>query len=139
MQRPVLKFRQSSIISQKPGYSSENWKLSQAPTTIEFNIFCWNPSHVFYLTRTIKWCLGFFFILFISWVIDKTCFCKCVETRSFFILALASRKRVQNFNKNYKTLWWLKLVKVFSFSVKIHGFFKTIDLCLNFCVGLCIT
>ena len=27
MQNSILKFRQSSIISKKPGYLSENWKI----------------------------------------------------------------------------------------------------------------
>ena len=42
MQNPIPKFRQISIIPQKPGQLSENWKPWQAPTTREFDIFCWN-------------------------------------------------------------------------------------------------
>ena len=30
------------------------WKLWQAPTTIEFNIFCWNVARVSYLQRLQK-------------------------------------------------------------------------------------
>ena len=60
MQNPILQFRQSSFISGKPGYSSENWKLRQVPTTIEFNILCWNFAHVSVLPMPTKVCLGFF-------------------------------------------------------------------------------
>ena len=43
MQSPLVKFRQSSIISVKPCYLSEKLKNRQAPTAIEFNdFFCWN-------------------------------------------------------------------------------------------------
>ena len=38
----------------------KNWKLWQAPTTQEFNIFCWNFAHVSYLPMSTKGCLGFY-------------------------------------------------------------------------------
>ena len=40
MENPIPKLRQSSVISKKPGFFSENLKAWRAPTTIEFNIFC---------------------------------------------------------------------------------------------------
>ena len=53
------------------------WKLWRAPTTLQFNIFCWNFVHVSYLPMSTKECEGF--ILF--WLdlelfakIKKTCF-----------------------------------------------------------------
>ena len=52
---------------------------------------------------------------------------------------LVSRKRVQNFNKNYQSRWQLELVKIFNFSDKIPGFSKTMKLCLNFHTVFCIT
>ena len=48
------RFRQSSIIFEKPGYFSENLKLWRSPTTIEFNIFCLNFAHVPYLSVSTK-------------------------------------------------------------------------------------
>ena len=39
MQNPVLKFRQSSFISEKPGYLSEKLKTLKAPTVVKLNIF----------------------------------------------------------------------------------------------------
>ena len=39
MQDPLPKFWQRWIISEKPGYLSESWKLRRAPTTLKFNIF----------------------------------------------------------------------------------------------------
>ena len=35
------------------------WKLWQAPTTTQFNIFCWNFAHVSYLTMSTKGFSGF--------------------------------------------------------------------------------
>ena len=60
MQNPIFKFRQSSCISEKPGYFYENWKLWQAPTNIEINPFCWNFAHLFILRMSTKGCVGFF-------------------------------------------------------------------------------
>ena len=82
MQNPPLKFRQSSIVSKKPGYLSENWKLWWASTTTEFNIFSWIFAHVSYLPISAKGWSEFF--LFWSWDIDKPGFCDFVETRSFW-------------------------------------------------------
>ena len=41
----------------------KNWKLWQAPTTIKFNIFCWDFARVSYLTMSTKGCLGFFYFV----------------------------------------------------------------------------
>ena len=57
MENPIPKLRQTSIISKKPGFLSKKLK---APTTMEFNIFCWNFAHVFYLVMFTKACVEFF-------------------------------------------------------------------------------
>ena len=36
------------------------WKLWQAPTTLQLNIFCWNFAYVSYLPPSTKECLRFF-------------------------------------------------------------------------------
>ena len=47
MQSPVSEFRQSSIISEKPGYFSEKFKaLASFNCYIEFNIISYNFAHV---------------------------------------------------------------------------------------------
>ena len=65
----------------------KNWKLWRAPTTIKFDIFCWNFAHVFYLTMSTKGC-SIFFILFRSWVINNNVKNEYVETRSFWFLQI---------------------------------------------------
>ena len=60
MQNPILKFRQSSFISEKPGYFPEKLKTWRAPTTIEFHIFCWNFAHVSISSMYAKGWKGFF-------------------------------------------------------------------------------
>ena len=60
MQNPMEKFRQSSIIFKKLGFLSENWKLWRAPTTVDFNILCWNFAHVPFSSTSTKECVGFF-------------------------------------------------------------------------------
>ena len=68
MQNPIQKFRQSSVFFEKQVFCIKNWKLWPAPTTIDFNIFCWTFAHVLYLPVSTKECGGFF-ILFRTWVI----------------------------------------------------------------------
>ena len=60
MQNPIQKFRQSSIVSEKPGILSEKLKFWRAPTTTDFNNFCWNFTSVPYLPMSTKGCTGFF-------------------------------------------------------------------------------
>ena len=59
------------LFSKNQVFCLKNWKLWRAPTTTEFNIFCWNFAHVSYLLMSTKGCSGFFKILFRSWVICK--------------------------------------------------------------------
>ena len=81
----------------------KNRKLWGAPTTIKFNIFCWNFAHVSYLTMSTKMCwewfyfcldlellimLGIFLILFRSWVVNNNVKNECVGTRSFWCLQI---------------------------------------------------
>ena len=58
MQNPILKFRQSSIISEKPGYLSEKLETLMSSNQ-EFNIFS-EILHVSDLTVSTKGCLRFF-------------------------------------------------------------------------------
>ena len=60
MQNPMQKYRQSSNVFEKPGILSKNWKFWRAPTTIEFNNFCWNFAHIFYISMPARGCSGFF-------------------------------------------------------------------------------
>ena len=62
MQSLMQKFRQSSLLfSRNQLFCLKNWKLSRAPTTIEFNIFCWNFPELSYLPMSTKECSGFFY------------------------------------------------------------------------------
>ena len=87
MQNSLLKFRKSSIISQKTGYLSVKLK-----TTIKFNIFCWNFAHV-RTYQNLQNGVQEFFNFFRSWVVDEPCFC---ETRPFLILANNFKRFKQN-------------------------------------------
>ena len=70
MQNAIQKFRQSSIVFEKPDILSENLKTLTSPNYPTVNIFCWNFAHVFYLPLSKKGYMVFF-ILFRSWVICK--------------------------------------------------------------------
>ena len=71
MQNPMEKFRQSSIVFEKPAILSENLKILTSSNYPTIQYFFWNFAHVSYLPISTKGCLGFFLILFRSWVICK--------------------------------------------------------------------
>ena len=79
MQNTIQKFRQSSIVFEKPGTLSEN--LKTLTSSLQFNIFCWNFAHVFYLPMSTKTFAGFFLFFYRSWVICK------LERLGFYTLA----------------------------------------------------
>ena len=60
MQNIIQKFRQISIVFEKPGILSENLKTLTTSNILQFNIFCWNFAHAFYLPMSTKGCVGFF-------------------------------------------------------------------------------
>ena len=118
MQNPIQKFRQSSIVFEKPGILSENLKTltnSNQPTVQYFLLKRWAR---FLLTDVYKRVCGFYLDLELFAKIKKD----LVSTHSFFTLllitqdlnkikkiphtllqTLLSRKRVQNFSKNWSS------------------------------------
>ena len=62
MQNPIPKLWQAFIISKEPVFLSEKLK-TWASATIEFNNFCWNFAHVFYLAMSTKNFGGFFYFV----------------------------------------------------------------------------
>ena len=96
------------------------WNLWRAPTTLQFNIFCWNFGYISYLPMSTKglvelslFCLGLELYAKIkkTWcvhtrflhVINNSRFNKIkkIPNTLFSILLSRSRKRVQNFSKKY--------------------------------------
>ena len=71
MQNPTQKFRQCSIVFEKPGILPENLKTltSSNYPTVQTSNFCSNFAHFSYLPMSAKACAGFF--LFRFWVIYK--------------------------------------------------------------------
>ena len=62
MQNTIQKFRQSSVVFEKPGI----WKLEnfdELQLSYSLNIFCWNLAHVFYLPLSTKGYVGFFYFV----------------------------------------------------------------------------
>ena len=95
MQNPILKFRQSSFISEKPGYFPEKLK-----TLTSSNYFLLKFCKRFRLAnQCLQKGVWDFFILFRSRVNSKPGFCECVKTRSVFILANNSSSK-QNKKKS---------------------------------------
>ena len=71
MQNPLQKFKQSSIVFEKPDTLSENLKTLTSSNYPTNQYFFLKFSQVSYLLISTKGCAGFFLILFRSWVICK--------------------------------------------------------------------
>ena len=117
MQNPIQKFRQSSIVFEKPGILSENLKTLTSFNYPTVQCFLLKLLYVYYLRISTKECVGFSLFCF-----DLELFAKIkktlVSTHSFSILlsitqdlnkikkiphtllyTLLSRERVQNLSK----------------------------------------
>ena len=86
-------FRQSSVVFEKPGILSENLKTLTSSNYPTAQYFLLKLCTHFLLTNVYKSVSGIFFILFISWVINKNVRNECVETRSFYIFVSNSRSK----------------------------------------------
>ena len=71
MQNHIQKFRQSSIVFEKPGILSEDLKTLTCSNYPTVQYFLLNFAHVSYLRMSTKACLGFFLSFYRSWVIRK--------------------------------------------------------------------
>ena len=101
MEDPIQKFRQSSIVFEKPGNLSENLKTltsSNYPAVQYFLLKLWTH---FLLINVYKRVSGIFLILFRSWVINKKVKNECIETRSFLIFASNSRSKQNKKNPRH--------------------------------------
>ena len=101
MQSTIQKFRQRSVVFEKPGVLSENLKTltsSNYPTVQIF--FCWNFAHVFYLPLSTKGLVEFF-----KFYLDLALFANIkkdlVSTHSFFTLTLITQDLNQKKNPTH--------------------------------------
>ena len=83
MQNPIPKFRQSSIISERPEYLSEKLKTLTSSNYHRIQYFLLTFCTRFQVYNAYERVFGIFFILFRSQVIDKNVKSECVETWSF--------------------------------------------------------
>ena len=69
MQNPIQNLDRA-IVFEKPGILSEKLKTFTSSNYQRlFNNFCWNFAHIPYLPMSTKESVGFFLILFRTWVI----------------------------------------------------------------------
>ena len=65
MQNAIQKFRQSSIVFEKPGILSENSKTLTSSNYPTVQYFLLKLAHVFYLPLPERGCVGFFYFIWI--------------------------------------------------------------------------
>ena len=84
------------------------WKYWRTPTILQFNIFCWNFAHVFYLPMSKTGRVGFSFILLRSWNI-----CNNKKRPGFYTLIFCTffNNSRSNQNKKYLTHSFVDITK----------------------------
>ena len=98
MQNLIPNFRQSSIISKKPGYLSEKLKILMSSNYHKVYYFLLKFRTCFLFNNVYKRVFRILLILFKSWVINKNVRNECLETRSFWFLQMT-----QDLNKIKKS------------------------------------
>ena len=84
MQNTYKNLDKALSFSRNQAFCLKIWKLWRVPTVLQFNIFCWNFAHVFYLPMFTKGCVGFFlFYLDLSYLRKLK---RTHSTHSFFTL-----------------------------------------------------
>ena len=90
---PYKNLDKALLFSRNQVFCLKVWKLWGAPTILQFNIFCWNFAHVFYLPISAKGVRYLFiYLLSYSQKIKKTIF----STHLVFTLFLKNSKSKQN-------------------------------------------
>ena len=90
MQNTIQKFRQSSIVFEKPGNLSQNLKTLTSSNYPTVQYFCWNFAHVFYLPVSTKGCVGIF-LFYLDLELLAKLKKDLVSTHSFFTLLLITQ------------------------------------------------
>ena len=60
---PYKNVDKALLFSRNQVFCLKIWNLWRAPTTLQFNIFCWNFAHILYLPMSTKGCVGFFYFV----------------------------------------------------------------------------
>ena len=119
MHNSIWSLGKALLFSRNQVFCLRNWKLWRAPSTTEFNFFCWNFAHFFYLPM----CAYSGFFLF---CLDLELFAKnrkdLVSTHSLFTFLII----IQDLNKIKKILntllqTSLSRKRAQNFSQKLYG------------------
>ena len=101
MQNTIQKFRQSSIVFEKPGILSENLKTLTSSNYATVQCFLLKLRTRFLLTNVSKILGGIFSILFRSWVIYKSLKRPGVYTLVFYTFTNNSRSKENKKNPTH--------------------------------------
>ena len=135
MQNPTQKFRQSSIVFEKPGILSENLKTLTSSNYPTVQYFLLKLRTRFLLTNVYKRVCGIFFISFRSWVICKNLKRPGFYTLVFYTFINNSRSKQNKKNPTHPSVDITKY-KIAKFQQKILncmvvGARKSFQLCIQ--------
>ena len=120
MQNPIQKFRQNSIVFEKPGILYEKVKAltSSNYTTVQYLLLKLRTHFV--LTNVYKNMVSTH--LFFTFLLITQDLSKIKKIPNFLLKTLLSIKRAQNFRKKHQTSWKLELRKKHQTSWKFSVF-----------------
>ena len=96
--RPYKNLDKALLFSRNQVFWLKIWKLWQAPTTLQFNIFCWNFAHVLHFPMSTKKPVEFF-LFYLDLELFEKVKKDLVSTHSVFTLLLIT----QDLNKIKKS------------------------------------
>ena len=101
MQNAIQKFRQNSVVFEKPGILSENLKTLTSSNYPAVQYFLLKLCTRFLLTNVYKMMSGIFLNLFRSWVINKNVKRRGFHALVFYILISNSRSKQNKKNPRH--------------------------------------
>ena len=122
MQIPCKNLDKALLLSRNQVFCLKISKLWLAPTILQFDIFCWNFAHVFYLPMSAKGCAGFFLFY-----LDLELFAKIKKrpglyTLVFYTFVNNSRskqnKKIPHFCRHYQVE---NVCKISAKNIKLYG------------------
>ena len=148
MQNTIQKFRQSSVVFEKPGILSEKLKTLASSNYPRVQHFLLKLRTRFLLTNFSKGCVGFFLFY-----LDLELFAKIkkdlVSTHSLFTLSLRSKQNLKNPTHTFVDITKQKTCAKFqqkilnsmvvNFSDKKPGFLEIREVFLKLGIGFCIS
>ena len=137
MQIPWENLAKALLFLRNQVFGLKIWKLWQAATTLQFNIFCWNFAHAFDLLMSTKGCVGFFYFVYTLVFYNFINSSRSKQNKKKYLHPFVDITELKTCAKCQQKILNSMVVN-FSDRTK-PGFLEIIEVCLNLGIRFCIT